>query len=53
MEHERNADTKSNMCARCSHKRFSTGTGGLGDKRTNGNHLNCRIVELGQDIEKS
>ena len=30
-----------------------TGTGGLGNKKTNGNHPNYSIIEIGQNIEKS
>ena len=30
-----------------------TGTGGLGNKRTSGDHSNYSIVEIGQNTEKS
>ena len=29
------------------------GTGGLGNKRTSGNHPNYRIIKIGQNTEKS
>ena len=34
-------------------KRFGTGTGGLGNKRTNGDHPNYSIIKIGQNTEKS
>ena len=34
-------------------KRFGTGTGGLGDKRTSREHPNYFIVEIDQNTEKS
>ena len=30
-----------------------TGTGRLGNKRTNGDHPNCSIIKIGQNTEKS
>ena len=36
-----------------SHQRIGTGTGGLRNKRTSRDHPNYRIVEIGQNIEKS
>ena len=36
-----------------SHQRFATGTGGLGNKRTNGDHQNYSIVEIVQNTKKS
>ena len=36
---------------RYSHKRI--GTGGLGNKRTRGDHPNDSIIEIGQSTEKS
>ena len=40
------------MCARYSHQRIGTGTGGLGKKRTSGDHPNYSIVEIGQNTEE-
>ena len=34
-------------------KIIGTGSGGLGNKRTNGDHQNCSIVEIGQITKKS
>ena len=34
-------------------QRIGKGTGGLGNKRASGNHPKNRIMEIGQDIEKS
>ena len=34
-------------------KRLKKGTGGLGNKRTSGDHLNYCIIEIGQNTEKS
>ena len=37
-----------------SHQRINKGTGGLGNKRTSGDHPNyCIIIEIGQNTEKS
>ena len=33
------------------HQRIDTGTGGLGNKRTNGDHTNYSIIKIGQNIE--
>ena len=53
MEHESDGDTNCNWCARSSHQRIGTGTEGLGNKWTSGDHLNYRIVEVSQNTEKS
>ena len=53
MEHESDGDTNCNWYAWYSHQRFGTSTGGLGNKRTSGNHPNYSIVEIGQNIKKS
>ena len=47
MEHE------SNWCTRYSHQRIGTGIGGLGNEKTNEDHLNYSIVEIGQNTKKS
>ena len=49
--HER--DTLCNSCSRYSHQRIGTGTGGLINKRTNGDHQNNSIIKNGQNTEKS
>ena len=48
MAHESDGDTN-----RCSHQRIVTGTEGLEDKRSIGDHLNYRIIKIGQNTEKS
>ena len=40
MEHESDCDTNSNWHTRYSHQRIGTLTGGLGNKRTIGDHPN-------------
>ena len=41
-----------NWHARYSHLRIAKGTGGLGNKRTNGDNLDYRIIEIGQNTKK-
>ena len=53
MEHESYGDTNCNCHAWYSHQRIGTGTGGLGNNRTCGDHPNYSIVEIGQNTEKS
>ena len=53
MEHKSDGDTSCNWCTRYSHQKIGTETGGLGNKRTSGDHLNYNIVEIGQNTEKS
>ena len=53
MELESVVDTNCNWCAWYSHQRTSTGTGGLGNKRTSGDNPNYSIVEISQNTEKS
>ena len=53
MEHESDGDISCNWCDQYSHQRIGTGTGGVGIKRTSGNHSNNSIVEIGQNTEKS
>ena len=52
MKLESDGDTDCNWCARYSYQRIGTWTGGLGDKRTSGDHLNNSIVEIGQNTKK-
>ena len=35
------------------HRRISTGTGGLGNKRSSGDHPNYSIIKIGQKTKKS
>ena len=55
MEHEGDgdSDTICNCCGQYSHERIGTGTGGFGNKRTIGDHLNNSIVEIGQNTQES
>ena len=46
MEHESGDDTKCNWFAWYSHQRIDAGTGGLGNKRTRGDHPNYSIVDI-------
>ena len=49
MEHEGNGDTNNNWRAQHNHQMIGTGTGGLGIKKTSGDHSNYSIVEIGQN----
>ena len=53
MKHEIDGDTKCNWYARYNHQRTGTGTGGLGNKRTSGDHPIHSITEIGQNTKKS
>ena len=53
MEHECEGDTSYNWYARYCYQRTGTETGGLGNKRTSGDHRNCTIIKICQNIEKS
>ena len=53
MEHESDGDTNCSWCTRYSHQRFGIGIGGLGNKRTSGDHSDYNIVKIGQNTEKS
>ena len=53
MEHKSEGDTNCNWCAEYSHQRIGTGTGGLANKRTTGDHLNYSIIEICQNTKKS
>ena len=52
MKHENEDDTNCNWFACNSHQRIGTGTGGLGNKRTSGDHPNYSIIEIGQNTER-
>ena len=45
--------TNCNWCYWYSHQRIIKGTGGLGNKRTSGDHPNYYIIEISQNTEKS
>ena len=53
IEHESDGDTSCNWCTRYSHQKIGTGTGGIGNKRTSGDHPNYNIIKIGQNTEKS
>ena len=53
MEYEGDGDTNCYWRTRHSHEQVDTGTQGLGYKRTSEDHTNYRIVEIGQNTEKS
>ena len=53
MEHESDNYTNRELCFWYSYQRIIKGTGGLGNKRTSGDHPNCNIIENGQNTEKS
>ena len=53
MKHDSDGDTNHNWCAQYNHQQIDTGTGELGNKRTNGYHSNNSIVKIGQNTEKS
>ena len=48
LEHESDVCTNCNWCSWYSHQRINKGTGGLGNKRTSGDHPNYCITEIGQ-----
>ena len=51
MEHESNGDTNSNWRAWYNHHRIGTRTGGLGNKRTSGDHPDYSIIKIDQNTE--
>ena len=53
MEHEGDNYINRNWCFVYSHQRIIKGTGGLGNKKTSGDHPNDDIIENGQNTEKS
>ena len=53
MEHEGDNYTNRDWCFWYSQQWIIKGTGGLGNKRTSGDHRNYYIVENGQNTEKS
>ena len=53
MEHESDGDTSCIQRARCRHQRIAIGSGGLGNKRTGGDHPNDGIVEISDNTKKN
>ena len=53
MEHEGDDYTNCDWCFWYSHQRIIKGTGGLGNKRTSGDHLNNSVISNGQNTVKS
>ena len=53
IEYESDGDTNCNKCAQNSHEKFGIGTGGLGNKRTSGDHPNDSTVKIGRNTEKN
>ena len=53
VEYDSDGDTTCNWSARYNHREIGAGTGGLGNKRTNWDHPNYIIAEIGQNTEKS
>ena len=53
MEHENDVYTNYNWFFWYSHQRINKGTGGYGYKKSNGDHPNYYIVEIGQNTEQS
>ena len=53
MEHKGGDYTNRDWCFWYSHQRIIEGTGGLGGRRTSGDYPNYRIIENGQNTEKS
>ena len=52
-EHECDGNTNCNWNARYGHQKIDYGTGRLGNNRTNRDHLNYSIIEIGLNTEKS
>ena len=53
VEYENGGDTNCDWCTRYIHQRIGTMTGGLGNKRTSGDHPNYSIIVISQNTEKS
>ena len=52
MEYEGDGDTNCNWLTWYTHKKIDNGTGGLGNKRTNGDHTDDSIIKIGKNTEK-
>ena len=53
VEHESDVYTNCNWCFWYNHRKIIDGTGGLGNKKTSGDHPNYYLIEIGQNTEKS
>ena len=53
MDHESDSETNCNWLAQYRYRKINKGTGGLGNKRTSGDHPNYSIIEIGQNTKKS
>ena len=53
LKHEVDDNNNCKWCARNNTKRIGKGTGGLGNKRTSGNHPAYSIIKIGQNTKKS
>ena len=53
VEHESDGSTNCNWCSWYNQQRIGIRTGGLGNKRMNGDHPNYSITEIVQNTEKS
>ena len=53
VQHESDVYTNYNWCSWYSHQRINKGTGGLGNKKTSGEHPNYCIIDISQNTEKS
>ena len=53
MEQESDSSTNCNWITEYNTRRIDKETGGVRNKRTNGDHTNCGIVKIGQNTEKS
>ena len=51
MKYESDDDTSCDWCAWYSHQWIATGAGGLGNKRTSGDHPNYNILKIGQNTK--
>ena len=53
MEHKSEGETNYNLCSWYSLQRIDAETGGLGNKKSRGDHANYSIIEIDQNTEKS
>ena len=53
MEHKGDGEDNCNWCTRNNLKRIGKGTGGLGNKRTSGDHPVYSTIKIVQNTEKS
>ena len=52
MEHEGDGDTNCKWCTYYSHRRIDNWIGGLGNKRSSGDHPNYSVIKIGPNTEK-